>query len=336
MDQTQNDVLTMEIVKSYMNKSYELMYADYRDNLDDNLSVVQQCIQEQDMQPLDEKVWEWFMDQEWDSVEYIMGELKKEILDDLDIDKDSLNEFFEEEADSIREEIHERDNSNPLRDLIRHTSEPAMFYDTGIFVDSTEFDNEKDIKSKRQMIKRVLHIPAKESRWDGNIDIMLCQASYGGRLVIYFQGDIEQWMDVGDNNRVEFSNAPIAIIDNYNGSGDHTDLDGHKFSMPLDTKNVWIDKTLKYNYTHEVCGMYDSWCSGVGVRFYKQNRGKKAQVKKSTLGAMMDVEKMYQEAFDKGGCTYGDMNMRRHRNTFYLNEFPCGTHCPTCNTFWVD
>jgi len=337
MDETQDQELTLDLVKSYMDKTYTLSYTcGYDENLDDHLGIVQKVIQEQDKTSLYEESDEWYDDQRWDSVETIKKELKKEIIDNENVDKDVVETFFDDYQYEIEGLIYDKDDSDVLLDLIRHTSEPAMFYDTGEYIDSTEFDNQKDIKSERQMIKRVLHIPAKESRWDSNIDIMLCQASYGGRLVIYFQGDIEQWMDVGDSNRVEFSSPYVAIIDNYNGSGDHTDLDGHKFSMPLDTKNVWIDKTLKYNYTHEVCGMYDSWCGGVGIRFYKQNRGKKAQVQKSTLGAMMDVEKMYQEAFDKGGCTYGDMNMRRHRNTYYENNFPCGTHCPTCHTFWID
>lgn len=337
MDQEQDRELTLDVVKSYMDKTYTLSYTcGYDENLDDNLGLVQKVIQEQDMTSLYEESDEWYEDQRWDSIEYIKKELKKEISENEDIDVEVINAFFEDYQYEIEGLIYDKDDSDVLRDLIRHTSDPAMFYDTGEYIDSTEFDNSKDIKSKRQFIKRALHIPAKETRWDRDIDLMLCQASYGGRLVIYFQGDLEDWLDVKGNNKVEFSSPSIAIIDNYNGSGDSTELDGHKFSLPLDTKNVWIDKTLKYNYTHEVCGMSDSWCNGTGVKLFKQTRGKKAKVQKSTVGAMMDVEKMYQDAFDKGGCTFGDQSMKRHRNLYYENEFPCGTHCPHCNTFWID
>jgi hypothetical protein len=343
MDQTQDDVLTMDLVESYMDKTYTLNYtSSYDDNLNDHLGLVQKVIQEQDSTSLWEEVDEWFWEQRLDSVETIKEQLREEIVNQEAGDADTVEFsddvelFFEGNSDAIEDMIFERDDSDIIKELLRNTSDPVFFYDTGEYIDSTEFDDVKDITRKRQYIKRIFGIPAKEKRWDSNIDIMLCQASYGGRLVVYFRGDIEQWMDIGDNNRIEFSSPYIAIIDNYNGSGDHTDLSGHKFSLPLDVKNVWIDKTLKYNYTYEVCGMLSSWCDGVVVRLYKQNKGRKAKVQKSTLGAMMDVEKIYQDAFDKGGCTYGDMNMRRHRNTYYENNFPCGTHCPTCHTFWID
>lgn len=39
-------------------------------------------------------------------------------------------------------------------------------------------------------------------------------------------------------------------------------------------------------------------------------------------------EALYEKAFREGGCTFGDMNYRRHRDTFYINTFLCGNKCP--------
>ena len=50
----------------------------------------------------------------------------------------------------------------------------------------------------------------------------------------------------------------------------------------------------------------------------------------------MEYDAKCDAVFKTGGCTAGDMDMNRHRNTYYLNEFPCGTHCPHCHTFWID
>ena len=36
--------LTMDFVKGLMEPSYTLVWVDYRDNLDDNLDIIQKCL----------------------------------------------------------------------------------------------------------------------------------------------------------------------------------------------------------------------------------------------------------------------------------------------------
>lgn len=36
------------------------------------------------------------------------------------------------------------------------------------------------------------------------------------------------------------------------------------------------------------------------------------------------------------GCTFGDMNYSRHADKEYINDFPCGSKCKKCGTFWID
>lgn len=80
--------------------------------------------------------------------------------------------------------------------------------------------------------------------------------------------------------------------------------------------------------------MYSSFCDCTDVSFSKTS--KKIKVKESSLHDELEKENQYNKTFKLGGCTPLDMDMQRHRNTYYLNEFPCGTHCPHCNTFWID
>ncbi len=34
------------------------------------------------------------------------------------------------------------------------------------------------------------------------------------------------------------------------------------------------------------------------------------------------------KGFGKADVLFGDMNHKRHRDTYYINSFPCGTKCP--------
>ena len=71
------------------------------------------------------------------------------------------------------------------------------------------------------------------------------------------------------------------------------------------------------------------------VTFDMKSVGKK-KAKTSRVKIQMEQEEKYNEIFRAGGCTYGDMNMSRHRDVYYDNNFPCGNHCPHCGTFWID
>ena len=59
-------------------------------------------------------------------------------------------------------------------------------------------------------------------------------------------------------------------------------------------------------------------------------------LKESKNVARMKREAELNKVFREGGCTRGDMDMSRHRDVTYVNEIPCGWHCPHCGTFWID
>lgn len=323
---------TLEEVIALLDKTYELVYVDYRDNLDHCLDKIQAAVQEQDWAPLDEAIDDgWLSDSQWNAIDYILKELADEMTDAFDIEKEEAEAWIEEHNDALRDEIYNRDRSDPLDDLLRNTSDPVAFYDTGVYID--EPYGSDDVKDRLRTIKKALGLKGKA--WDDDLRLMIIQASYGGRLVVYFRIPVEELMKLGEANMVEFTSEPcVAIINTYNGSGDHCHLKDATITLPFDPSNIFLDRTIKYSYVYEVCVMSSNFADASLPRFYKKTT--RRQAKKSSLHAEREREERLNAIFKAGGCTAGDMDMKRHRNTYYLNEFPCGTHCPHCGTFWID
>ena len=80
--------------------------------------------------------------------------------------------------------------------------------------------------------------------------------------------------------------------------------------------------------------MLNSWCDS--TRWETGMKPLKSTMRKSRMSEHQKQEALYEKRFREGGCTLGDMNHKRHRNTYYINSFPCGTKCPHCGTFWID
>ena len=78
----------------------------------------------------------------------------------------------------------------------------------------------------------------------------------------------------------------------------------------------------------------NSWCDST---WWKTGmKPLKSTMRKSRMSEHQKQEALYEKRFREGGCTLGDMNHKRHKNTYYINSFPCGTKCPHCGTFWID
>lgn len=331
--------LTMKDVLDNLDKRYSLIYVDYQESLDNNLEAVQNAIQAQDKFLIEESIdlFEWYMESRDYAVDEAINELKDRLHSDFDEDEDGeIDAFVEDNIDAIREAIEERDDSYPLQDLIRNTSDTPVFFDLGIDVDGDCWADADSLKSNLKTVKRALKIKLSDRTFDSDLSMMLQQASYGGRLVVYFTGDISELLDLNGANVITFENPMIAVIDTYNGSGDSIDLDGHKFSAAFDPANLFIDKTIKYNYTFAVCGMSSNWADCTRVFFSKKTR--KTKPNRSSLHAELDRESVLNATFKAGGCTPRDMDIKRHKdaNLYYDNNFPCGTHCKACGTFWID
>ena len=315
---------TLEEIKALVPDKVSLYYVDMNDSLDGQLELVQKVIHEDTDEELYDKLHDWYD-------ESVSANVSNEV-EELGLSEEELEEY----DDYLRDLIYDRDDSTPIEDLIRNTGKQVFFYDTAYEMEANSWGwDEKKVYDVRKEIKKVLSIKLKDDTWDEYIDMMIRQASYGGQLVVYFYDDLNDYLNIDEKiNSISFSNPCIAIIDTCNGSGDHCELSGLELKLPFDRRNLFLDKTIKYSYTYDVCGMVDRWCESTSVKLEARNMKKTIEV--STTHAHLEREARYNKTFKEGSCTAGDMDITRHRDVPYSNDYPCGNRCKSCGTFWVD
>lgn len=319
--------ITFEQIKELMDKSYNLYYVDYTDDLSERLEDVQNAIHG-DSSGLDELFTDW---DTWESIKEIRKQIRAALCKKYDLEKDVARGIMDEFEDEIRDEIENRDNSTPLTDLFRNTNDQVLYFDTGLYIE--EGCTRSDFLAQVRQIKRKLKIVGKD--YDKILYELCTNAYYGGRLVVFFTDSLEEWTEIDEKiNQISFSGSVnIALIHNGNGSGYNVEI-GHSFSLPFNRENIFIDKVVKYSYTYDVCGMSSDWCNSTKVTL--STKPKQVKAKSSNINLYMDKEKKLNAVYKAGKCTPGDMNYFRHRNTTYINNYPCGNKCMDCGTFWID
>lgn len=320
-------------IEAYMPQYIELYYVDYRDNLDNNMNLLQKCVEKNNLFPLSESVYDF-----WD---YPEGEYLEEIRKNMD--SDGLADLYEENEEEIKEYLWEHDTSDPVKDLLRNTGQFTCFYSFGMDVCGHVDDwcgsaREESEEMTAYKIRRFLGIK-KGTKEDKKIQDLVSQAYYGGDLRVYFNTDLEDLIagDAYAENKQDFQSVvldgivAIGVIDTFNGSGDFQEFEVHK-SFPFNRDNLYISQTEHWGL-EEIFG--GDVIDTENVAFSMSPvKNKKATVSKTK--ARMEQEVKYEETFRAGGCTHGDMDMRRHRDVYYDNGFPAGSRCPHCGTFWID
>lgn len=98
----------------------ELVYIDYRDQLDDEQVSALAC---QDWEKLDASLDEWLDETRWMGAREAIAELLK----DADLDEEEVERFRDSDwYDELRFVIEERDTSEPLKELASHSSPVLM------------------------------------------------------------------------------------------------------------------------------------------------------------------------------------------------------------------
>ena len=329
-----NKPIILSEVLEMVPKSVSLSYVDYKDNIDFLLFEMQKSISKNNWEFVEEKINEVFMDQQWENKKIILKNIRKQVQCKYELSKSEAKAFIKIHNDIIENKIYENCNDDILRDLERNSNELIWFYDTGYEMESESWswDNKK-ITAERQRIKKILKIRGTDV-YNARIEMMIRQATYGGQLVIYFKKSFSDLMN-NNVNTICFTNPVIAVIDIHGGSGDDCHIDNHQLKLEYNHCNLFIDELIKYNYTYAVCGMSEDWCKATGVTF-ELNKKLKSIVKDSSINESLNCEANYKENFEKGNCSIGDMDIHRHRNVIYINDYPCGNKCTDCGTFWID
>lgn len=327
---------TLASWQSYVPPAVSLSYVDYRDNLDEHEDTLQSCIQQNNYYPLYEETDDWYLEQESEYCRQELDAIREKM------SADGHGEEFDEHEDEIRNLLYERNDADPIENLIRNSRTTNVFYSLGVEIDGYHSDwcgscRGESVAMSCYKVRRALRI--KKGQFDDEILGLVQNASYGGELRIYFNAMFNDLISQDTNNdfkTIRFhGNVTVAIADSRNGSGDHTTLP-LDITLPFNRKNLFVDSQVHYSYASEVCGMSHDWCDGTLWETGMKPISKKKSIKTSNMGAHVEQEAEYDRVFKAGGCSAGDMKIKRHRGVYYDNNFPCGHHCPHCGTFWVD
>lgn len=322
--------ITFKVIEDLLPNSTYLYHTDYNDNLDYHLQEIQDEINKPFSGHLDELINKWNVN---DSIDEYIDSLRDELLKSFS-EKTTERALlkFNEEIDNY---LFSKDISDPIGSLLSNTTNEVLFYDFDVFID----DNYSNLKERIRSIKKCLKIKSSDKKYDEELVELTENASYGGYLVIYFLP--EQWEDFterdekNENAITFYGNVEVAIINTGNGSGYNVTLKDFEIkNLKLNNYKIKIDRNISYSYVYEVCGLFASFCEDTKYKFSKIKKYK--PLNESEIDSHMREEKEYDKTFNSGGCTTGDMNIKRHRNVFYINNYPCGNKCPHCNTFWID
>lgn len=320
--------INQDIWKDYLPDYVNLYYVDYDSDLRNHPKMLQKCVSNNNLYPIEEEIYDW-----WDFPE---DEYIQNIQRDMENDDIEWNEDW---VDEIKEWLWENDKSTPVADLLRNTGEVVWFYSLGVcygdlwrynHYDDEQFD--EDVKE----ICQLLNIPSDSPQVD-KIKSLRAESYYGGELRIYFKSDLKSLLT---ENETDFSamqfkgKFTVALIDRMNGSGYYNDVE-LDLTLEFDRSNLFHSKCEKYNI-YEIFGIDNSCFEDDKPSMLMEMPTETKEVAPSFQGAYLEAEAEYDRVFKLGQCTKGDMDITRHQNMTYRNTFPCGHICKDCGTFWID
>lgn len=319
--------------KSYVPSTTSLFYVDYRENLDNHEDLQEQCIRKNGLEAIREAAFDWYAEQEMTNLTEELDNIEKKM------SADGRHEEFKEHAEEISDLIYERNDTDPTEGLIGNTSVTNFFYSLGVEIEGYDTYSGNTRKESEAMscykVRRALKL--KKGQFDDGILELVQNASYGGELRIYFNAMFNKLLSdepENDFKSIRFhGDVVVAIADSRNGSGYHVELP-LDITLPFKRDNLFVDSEVHYSYASEVCGMRHDWCDS--TKWETGMKPLEATIPQSAMIGHRQQEARYEKAFREGRCTFGDMNYKRHRNTYYINSFPCGSKCPHCGTFWID
>lgn len=322
----------------YMPDYVDLYYVDYRDDLCNQIKLLEETIQKNCFYPLSESVYDFWDYPEGSYLDDIRGRMAN----------DDLLDIYEENEEEIKQWLWDHDTSDPIKDLLRNTGSVTMFYSLGVCIDGWHdgwggsYRNESENMAAYK-IRRALGV-VKNASASHFVDNIVANAPYGGELKIYFEAEIDDLIagdkyETADNKQdfksIQFKGKHIvALHDSYGGSGYYEEIE-LDLSVPFNRENLHVSQIEKYSM-EDICGHGWSWCGTNGGVVCSFATSKRKSIKKSRTNANLSREAQYNKTFAEGKCTCGDMDIKRHRDVYYDNGFPAGHRCPHCGTFWID
>lgn len=306
-------------LKSEYPRGVDLIYIDYRDNL--SAEQLQEVIKNGYME--DES---WLWDSQYDTINEIIANYRKE---------NDIDTIEQEVIDEMRDWLTENDTSTPTKDLLKNTRNHLFYFETEdeFFVNP----DEEDTKKNDEVIKKY----AKTEEQEKEIHSTFNESFYNANISFYFYADaLELYKAIHESKEkyIIIDGAYLSTITRGNGSNWLGDKAVFKIAVER-------EELIKNMYSDEAKGNGYGWRDIAGQSRYDEATLYSLDTpKEDTLIVEPETseeqkrETRLQENWDKTKtCTRGDMNWNRHKGQkTYSNNYPCGSTCETCGTFWID
>ena len=317
----------IELAKKHAGKNLQLVYVDYQDCLS-NTQVSQFLCGE--LEKLDEGLADWAGLVAFDSIGSSIEEIEKSIGQELD---DKAKEI-------IADTLYELDTSDPLTDLLRNTQSMFFYYDLGVGIEGESWSSSETREGNVKSILRTMRVSKKSPKYERCLEVaqeLVDNASYGGELVILFSCKPRDLSPA--EKYLKFTQPHLCIMDRIQGSGMDSEWP-EDVAVVYDGAKLFVDTEAPgYSYSRDVCGLlvrpYENGSMGKKVKGWKLLNAGENPSMKAEMAREAELERRWKK---EKKCTLGDMPYVRHpsEKMRYSNDFPAGTTCGVCHTFWVD
>ncbi|MEV7902106.1 hypothetical protein [Streptomyces anulatus] len=252
-----------DLAISRLGEKYDLVYINQGDHLSEE-QLHRLFAEDENASGLDhaEDVLDlgWLDENRYHGTQHVLGEL-------LD---DDAQEFLEKHdvLDQVRHAIEERDQSDPIGDLMNGTGPQLFRYRLD---GEAEADPWRFSDAKSEEVARALATAAGIDFWDnvGALQELVAHSSYGGGLHILWRGDVRAVWDAVNKIRgalpdaeptitAQWTDPELLVLDTWNGSG-HTVKVRGTVRLPFEPARLSLD-TIRapggYSWTNVVGGGY--------------------------------------------------------------------------------
>ncbi len=314
-------------LKSEYPKGIDLVYIDYRDQFEDMATL------EDVLKGNDKNTWEWFIDSEYSTID----EIERNYIEHLREENNGKDvELSEEVRDYIREWLQDNDISRPVDDMIKNTGDKLFYLETKIETLDYNYVDQKEYKEHIDELKKMFSKTDEQAK---EIEYVMENQFYSSLVSFYFYlSPLDVYKLLGtDKKYITIKNAYFSTIDRIQGSNWLGNNGVFTITIPTEEffKNFYLDENKNNGY---------GWGSIAGQTGYDDASieavdtvSKDSILIDSETSERAEREKRLAEKWKKTGeCTFGDMNYSRHKDMKYKNEYPCGSTCQKCGTFFID
>lgn len=309
--------------RKYLEDNYELAWINGWDNEGVPAGIAEAMVRERSYEPLyDSPDMEWVDNMRGEEVFHEFTRIKSKMIGDGVATEEEIDAI----QDEIEEEIYARDKSDVWEDLVKHT-QMTFFISLGEEVEEPWSLSDEELE--KEVAQFMDYFDTKYPKTEKGLRKLF---SNGGGLVrIYFTAYLGELMKPGLKSIKLDGLVSMGAVNPYEGSGDVEEVYFDNVRIPLERKNIFSDAAEKWGWS-DIAGCSDGWARE--VEFLEEPCDK--EIASAPEAGIKEREEEYNRRFREGGCTFGDMDMKRHRHIEYENSFPCGWRCKDCGTFWID